>query len=457
MSRFLNGIARWALIAVLVAVTAVAAHPAWRAGALARLGIHLTSTAAASADGHQHAGGAIDPNRIKISAQARWSAGIEIGPAKQEPFQCTVMFPGIVRTTPGRSIVKVPAPLTGIVAKVYHERGEAVVPGQPLFDVTLTHEELIRDQAEFLAGLQKSEVLRQEIARLDGLAAGVVSRKDVLQREYELRQVLSEQDVARQVLLLHRLPPSQIEAIQRDRKLVDTLTVCVPGTAAEGEAAPFQIQEIAVEKGQHVDVGDSLCTLADYRELQIEGSAFESEAQVLHDAVKEKKTLGAVFETETGGKKESQIVGDLRLAAVDDRADPESRTVRFWVQLPNDKLIYDTTENGRRFIARQFKPGQRCRLRVPFETINDGFVVPVGTVAEDRASNWVFVQENPDEFSLRPVRVLHRDPFHLVIEPDPKDPISRRDTLVLKGAGQVMTALRNGGGLQSTCDCGQQH
>ena len=205
----------------------------WRVAAVAfvarSLGADRTAPPADPHAGHQHQPAAADgEERIVLSEQGRWSAGIELGQAERKPYERSVAFPGIVRTCPGRSIVKVPAPLTGIVTRVHCERGEAVVPGQPLFEIVLTHEELIRDQAEFLAALQKAKVLEEEIGRLKAISEGIMPRKELLQREYELRQLKAELDTSRQVLQLHRLPAEQIARIERDRKLVESLTVCAP-------------------------------------------------------------------------------------------------------------------------------------------------------------------------------------------------------------------------------------
>ena len=217
----------------------------------------------------------------------------------------------------------------------------------------------------------------------------------------------------------------------------------------------LQIQEISVEKGQQVTVGEPMCVIADHCELQIEGSAFEDEAKVLHEAVQGDRPVAAVFETEDGGKKQVRSVPGLRVAWVDDRVDQESRTVRFGVRLPNEGLVYDKTEGQRRFIGRQFKPGQRCKLQVSVETLKNCLVLPLAAVTEDRVQSCVFVQSG-DTFALKVVKVRYRGPTEVVVE-DTASGITPHDVLVVKGAGQLLAAIRSGGALQSTCDCGQQH
>ncbi|MEI8373188.1 MAG: efflux RND transporter periplasmic adaptor subunit [Planctomycetota bacterium] len=451
-------------VGILLAAVVMAFKKDWRLAAADFVARSLgTNRAAASGDphaGHQpQQATAEGEERIVLTEQGRWSAGIELGHAERKPYERSVTFPGIVRTRPGRSIVKVPAPLTGIVTRVHRERGEAVVPGQPLFDIVLTHEELIKDQAEFLAALQKAKVLEEEIGRMRSISEGIMPRKELLNREYEFRQLQAELDTFRQVLQLHRLPAEQVANIERNRKLVESLTVYAPEASLDHvcRTAPdlLQIQEIAVEKGQQVTVGEPMCVLADHCELQIEGSAFEDEVKVLHEAVQGDRPVAAVFETEDGGKKQMRSVPGLRVVWVDDRVDQESRTVRFSVRLPNEGLVYDKTEGQRRFIARQFKPGQRCKLQVSVETLKNCLVLPLTAVTEDRVQNCVFVQSG-DTFALKVVKVRYRGPTEVVVE-DSATGITPHDVLVVKGAGQLLAAIRSGGALQSTCDCGQQH
>jgi membrane fusion protein, heavy metal efflux system len=201
-------------------------------------------------------------------------------------------------------------------------------------------------------------------------------------------------------------------------------------------------------------VGEAMCVVADHGELQIEGSVFEGEARVLHEAMKNSRPVTAAFESEAGGQKQVQAVAGLSVAWVEDRVDPESRTVRFSVRLPNEELVYDKRDGQRRFVGRQFKPGQRCKLQVSVETLPDCLVLPLAALAQDRVQTCVFVQSG-DTFALKVVKVRYRDQTEAVVED--RNQITPHDVLVVKGAGQLLAALRSGGALQPTCDCGQQH
>ena len=53
--------------------------------------------------------------------------------------------------------------MTGVVAQ-FSIQGEAVEPGQPLFEVRLTHEDLLQVQTEFLRTVEELDVIGREVA-----------------------------------------------------------------------------------------------------------------------------------------------------------------------------------------------------------------------------------------------------------------------------------------------------
>ena len=105
--------------------------------------------------------------------------------------------PAMVVERPGRSSIQVAAPLTGVVTRVWPLQGETVAPGQPLFDLRLTHEEVVEAQAEFLKTAEELDVVQREIDRLEKVAAdGVISGKTLLERKYEQQKLPAAQRFA---------------------------------------------------------------------------------------------------------------------------------------------------------------------------------------------------------------------------------------------------------------------
>ena len=127
----------------------------------------------AHADAHE---GHLEANSLELSEQARRSIGLTEGEVALTTFQRSIALPGLVVERRGRSKLSIIAPMTGFVAKIFLTEGEAVAPEQPLFEVRLTHEELVQAQADLLKTAEEVVVVRREIARLEGIGPeGIVA------------------------------------------------------------------------------------------------------------------------------------------------------------------------------------------------------------------------------------------------------------------------------------------
>jgi len=392
-------------------------------------------------DDHDHA----DPNHLDLSPQAQRNIGMKIGQVKLESFQRTITIPGIVAERPGRTSVAVAAPLSGVIDRVIAVEGEAVAPGEPLFEVRLTHEEIVQAQSNFLKTAVELDVANREIARLEAVAAdGAIAGKTLLDRKYEQEKQRAVLGAQREALLLHGLSEEQVDAILRDRKLLKGLTVYAPtgqnGHAADEGTLVWQVQELNVSPGQFVEAGETLAVLADYRSLFIEGKAFEQDAKQIFQAVDQGWPVTSVVETSGA---EPERIDDLKIAYTSGRVDSGSRAFHFYVALPN-RLLRDATDAGdHRYLDWQFKPGQRVEVRVPVEQWNDRIVLPVGAVAREGPESYVF-QVDGDAFHRRPVHEEYRDQFSVVIANDGS--IFPGDYVALSGAQQMQIAIKNRSG-----------
>ena len=214
---------------------------------------------------------------------------------------------------PGRSNIQVAAPLTGVVTRVWPLQGETVTPGQPLFDLRLTHEEVVEAQAEFLKTAEELDVVQREIDRLEKVAAdGVISGKTLLERKYEQQKLQGLPALAAPATLAARTLAQQVDDILAKRTLLSDLTITVPDqpseAAQDAAARLLQVQELKVEKGQHVKAGDPLCVLADHSKLYIQGKAFEQDAPVLDKAANNDWRVTAVIDANGQAR---QTVPDL--------------------------------------------------------------------------------------------------------------------------------------------------
>lgn len=405
------------------------------------------NTAAAHDDhGHAHAGHA-EANSIEISAQARKNIGLRTGPVALQSFTRYLTLPGMVVERPGRSKLEVTTPLTGIVTKIEPLEGETVRPDQVLFEIRLTHEELVQAQAEFLRTVEELDVTLQEINRLEKLAKdGGVAGKAILDRKYEQQKQEAALRSQRQALVLHGLSLEQVETILKKRELLHTLEVKSPPLPQRESATQpgfYQVQKLNVSRGQQVNAGDTLAELVDHAELFLEGNAFERDLGDIHRAVKNNQPIRAFLEV---GEREPQLIDDLRILYIAPQVDTSSRSLHFYVSIPNVLEQDNKLADGRRYSSWRFRPGQRTRLQIPVETWPDKLVLPLAAVVEEGVESYVFTP-NGDHFDRRTVHVEYRDDERAVIAND--GAIFPGDEIALTSAKQLQLALRNksGGGI----------
>lgn len=396
---------------------------------------------------------------VKLSPTAQENVGLKLAKVELRPFDRTITVPAMVVERPGRSALQVSAPLTGVVTRIWPLQGETVMPGQPLFELRLTHEEVVEAQAEFLRTAEELDVLQREIARLEEVAkGGAIAGKTLLERQYDQQKLLGVFRAQRQRLLLHGISNSQVDEIAAKRTLLARLSVAVPdqlddqGKAGQTSAPRLlQVEELMVANGQYVKAGDPLCVLADHTRLDIQGRAFEQDAAALEKAVSNDWRLTAVFD---GDGKERRTVRDLSVVYLANKVDPDSRAFLFYVELPNTIVRDQKRADGHRFSSWQFKPGQRVELLVPVERWTDRIVLPLDAVVQDGAEAFVF-EQNDGHFDRRSVRVEYRDQYAAVIAND--GALQPGKMVVVSGAYQVHLSMKNKAGGAPDPHAGHNH
>ena len=428
---------------------------------------------AAEADphaGHDHAAhaGHDEATSLELSKQAIRNIGLSdetIRPIKLETFRRSITVPAVVVERPGRSRVQVSTPMTGVVTHVHAVQGEAVEPGSLLFQIRLTHEDLVNAQTDFLRTLGELDVEQREVARLQQVTrSGAIAGKVLLERQYSRDKLNANLGAMRESLRLHGLSDNQVEQIERERRLLRELQVFAPSVDSHGEeelrltqrviqagyvkgdspehTGPLILQDLAVHKGQSINAGETLCILTDYDELFIEGLAFEQDIRQLRKASQKGWAVDAILE-EPGS--ESRVIEGLEMAYLANQVDAQSRTLNFYVRLPN-QVAKDHRADGNRYVEWRYVPGQRMQLRVPVQEMPEQIVVPVEAIASEGAETFVF-QQNGSHFDRVPVHVKYRDQYSAVIDNDGS--LFPGDVIAMRGAHQMQMALKNksGGGV----------
>ena len=420
--------------------------------------------------GQAHAGHD-EATSLELSAQALRNLGLTgdgIGEVKLTTFSKSIVVPAVVVERPGRTRIQIATPMTGVITNIHAVKGEAVEPNSLLFEIRLTHEDLVRAQTEFVKTLGDLDIEQREIERLtDAASSGGVARKTLLEREYARDKLESSLVVQREALRLHGLSEEQVEQIAVNRRLLRELRLFSPN--ADGSSSqelklsrvrlptvlrpvstgivsadpPLILRELLVHQGEAVEAGQSLGTLVNYSELYVEGMAFEQDIGQLTQASRNNWRVTALFDDVDGKVNE---VLDLQIAYLDTEIDRASRTLKFFVRLPNSLTHESSGPDGIRFVNWKYRPGQRLQIRVPVEKWEQQIVLPVDAVSREGAEYFVF-QQNGDHFDRLPVHVKYRDQFAVVIANDGQ--LFPGDVVAMRGAHQMQMALKNksGGGV----------
>ncbi len=425
---------------------------------------------------HAHAGhshGHDNANSLELSIQAQGNLGLRndsLQPIRLETFQRTMTVPGIIVERPGRSRIEVSTPMAGVITNIHAVEGEAIKPGDPLFDLRITAEELVESQTELLKTVGDLDVENREIVRLTKVTeSGAIPQKALLDRQYAKNKLENLLLAQREALRLHGFSDQQIEEIVANRRLFRDLRIIAPRPGdpsheiqlSRSDTIPISyakqppiaknapdsslwiITMLPVHIGQTVAAGATLAEIADYSMLYIEGRTFERDAKVLSRLSENKWKIAALFEG-AGGERLS--VPDLELVYSGAAIQVESRTLPFYVGLPNEMIRRAPSPTGHEFVEWRYRPGQRLQLLVPIEELKDQIVLPVEAIAREGAESYVF-QQNGDHFDRVAVHIKYRDAVHAVIANDGS--IFPGDIVARLGAHQMQMALKNksGGGV----------
>lgn len=370
--------------------------------------------------GHDHA--PTPPERVKLSPQARANLQIESQPLQPETFWKEISLPGKVVDRPGVSDRGVVSPVAGIVTKVHRFPGDTVASGEPLVTIRLLSEAMQLAQTELFKATREIEIT-EDMRRLVGTAAetGGIPRIRVTEIDNELRRLSVSERAYRLELQTRGLTPHQIEEVGTGKFVVET-EVAAPerrtndSSPAAGDAYShrLEVQELKVELGQQVQAGQMVCLLSDHQELYIEGRAFRSELSQLEQTLQKTWPVEVEFIDDQPGRW-PQLSAQFTIRHISNTIDPASRSFAFYLPLSNQSRAYES-DGGTRLMWR-FHPGQRVRLRVKSDKLENVFVLPAEAVVREGAETYVFRQDG-DFFDRQPVHVVYQDRRQAVIAND---------------------------------------
>jgi multidrug efflux pump subunit AcrA (membrane-fusion protein) len=396
------------------------------------------------AEAHTH--GTDGQNRLALSEQAKANLKLRYQSVRLQTYWRKMLIPGTVIERPGRSNRGVTATLAGVVSNISVLPGDSVQPGDTLCGLRLVSEPLQTTQAQLYRTMRDLEINVEEQKRLQEAAdAASLFRARLLELGYEQRRLQAAIETYGHDLTARGLSTEQI-AQARAGKFVTETVIRVPSGRPESPAPLFEVEELKVQVGDLVQVGQTVCTLADHQGLEIEGRAFEAETPQLRRASKEGWPLSITVLDDREGSWPTPLA-PLPIRLVANHVDPVSRTFAFYLSIANEYREEPGLQGKVRRIWR-FRPGQRVRLGVPVEKFDSVFVLPSEAVVREGPNAYVFRVNG---------KVLDRKSVHLLLEHEEEVVLSNDGSISPGNVISVTSAAQLNRALKTSMEGGEGH
>ena len=270
-----------------------------------------------------------------------------------------------------QALTRIGASVTGRVTQINAQLGNEVKKGDTL--ALINSSELSNSQLAYLKARSEKEFHRRTVQRAKTLfEADVISAAELQRRESEY-EVASAQTRAAQ---------DQLRVLGVNLKAMEELatTGAIDSVASVMATIKGIVVERKVTTGQVVQPADVLFTVADL-------SRVWAVAQVHEQQVAQVK-VGQSVRIEVPALENEKLIG--KLIYVGQTVNPESRTVLVRTELENT--------SGR------LKPSMLASMLIE-ATPTKRVVVPITAIVREQDADYVFIEEKPGSFRLKPVRL----------------------------------------------------
>jgi RND family efflux transporter MFP subunit len=300
---------------------------------------------------------------ISLTPEAVERVGIKIAEVKPQSSVSAVTVPGTVMSNAYRD-TKVNALVGGIVRQVMVELGAEVRRGAPLG--VIVSSELADAQMKYLSMRAMLEADHQKLERTQKLVAlGSASRQELEEVTAVHTGHETEVAAARQRLLLLGLSSERVATLETASQVVSEVTVTSP---ADG-----LVIARSVNPGQVINAGQDLFVVTDLSTVWIIGDLYERDFSRVRVGSPATITLPSMPDRAVKG----------RVAYIDPRVDPATRTAKVRVEVPNRG---DDLRLGM-FVTMSIQTGTTERImvvpRAAVQTIGDRSVVYVPAEGEE--------------------------------------------------------------------------
>jgi cobalt-zinc-cadmium efflux system membrane fusion protein len=277
-------------------------------------------------------------------------------------------IPGRLETNENRT-ARIGAPTTGRLTAIHAVVGQRVRQGDVLAEISSP--ELSSAQLGFLKAHSAEQLAQRGVDRARLLLeADVIGAAELQRRENELSVARAEKQAARDQLRVLGLPLRAIDRLMQTGQIITAapITATKTGTVIERRAA----------LGQVVAPSDELFTVTNLGALWAVADVPEQDARQARVGQRVELQVPALGEQRTEGT----------ISWVSDLVDPQTRTIRVRMELPNPEGELKPAMLATMLI----KGPERRRL-----------VVPKAALVRDENRDFLFVAESADRYRMRAV------------------------------------------------------
>ena len=309
---------------------------------------------------------------VSLTPDAAARAGIKIEPVQTAPVTEGLSVPGTVTSNAYRD-TKVNALVGGVARQVTAELGAQVTRGEPL--AVIFSSELADAQMKLLSMRAMLEADHQKLVRTEKLVTlGAASRQELEEVTATHVGHATEVAAARQRLLLLGLSAKQVDALTDAAHVVSEVTVPAPANGV--------VIARTVNPGQVVSAAQELFVVTDLTTVWVIGDLYEKDFPAVRVGSTAAITVPATNQTLRG-----------RVAYIDPRVDPASRTAKIRVEVPNPS---GNLRFGM-FVTMSLETGSNQRMTVVPQTA----VQAIG----DKTVVYTPVEGEEAKFTERPVKL----------------------------------------------------
>jgi cobalt-zinc-cadmium efflux system membrane fusion protein len=334
-------------------------------------------------------------NPLEITADTELMKQITAGEVPWANVTGTMKLAARVEADETR-MARINSPLGGRIVDLKAAAGETVERGQILASLHST--DLAAAQAAFLKAYTQQQLASKAVARAKQLLeAGVIGEAERQRRDAELQQASTELASSRDQLATLGMTAEALAQLESTR-VIQSVTPIVSTISG-------RVLERKVTMGQVVQGAETIFVVADLSNVWLVAEVPEQNASALR--------LGKMATAEIPAVPDKPVSG--RLNFISAIVNPETRTIRARMDLPNQSLTY--------------KPAMLATMSL-LEDSQRRRVLPNQAIVREDNQDHVLVQTGPSTFVLRPVTLGMEFRDLRVLESGLQD----RDKVVLHGA-----------------------